>query len=176
MTDKQKTFFVCVVPIPGRKIQPSENQIMSIEKAIQENTVALLDLAASNRELAEAMKQGQTATGTTPKEPAKKPEPKADKPKPSKKDKEPAEKPEAEDKEEEETASDKSEAFEVTADDLRKVAGVLVENDNKAGLQKVLKKFEAKNITAFDKEGGDLAAMLSALEEEAGVKLADITD
>ncbi len=28
MTDKQKTFFVCVVPIPGQKFKPSENQIM----------------------------------------------------------------------------------------------------------------------------------------------------
>lgn len=149
-----------------------------IEKAINENTAALLELAASNRELAEAIKQGppvSTLEATTSDEskkeaPAKKPEGK------TKKDKEPAktEKPEAEEPEEkEETTSDEGE---VTADDLRKVAGHLVENENKAGLQKVLKKFETKNITAFDKEGGDLAAMLAALEEEAGVKLGDIAD
>ncbi len=144
-----------------------------IEKAINENTAALLELAASNRELAEAIKQGpsvstlEATTSDEPKKeaPAKKPEGK------TKKDKAPAktEKPE----EKEATTSDEGE---VMADDLRKVAGHLVENENKAGLQKVLKKFETKNITAFDKEGGDLAAMLAALEEEAGVKLGDIAD
>ncbi len=142
-----------------------------IEKAINENTAALLDLAASNRELAAAMK-GQPVTATleeTKEAPAKskKDKPKSE-PKETKEDKKPAKT-----EEKEETTSD---ASEVTADDLRKVAGVLVENENKAGLQKVLKKFETKNITTFDKEGGDLAEMLAALEAEAGVKLADITD
>ncbi len=139
-----------------------------IEKAITENTAALLELAASNRELAAAYKGGQpvNVNNKTEKvvEVTTKDKPESE-PKETEEDKKPAK---AEEKEE--TTS------EVTADDLRKVAGVLVENDNNAGFKKVLKAFETKNITAFDKEDGDLAAMLAALEEEAGVKLEDIAD
>lgn len=146
-----------------------------IEKAIQENTAALLELAASNRELAEAMKQGQTVGVSVIEHntaPAKE-EPKADKPKSSKKDKEPAkEEPKTEAKEE--TTS--GDADEVSGDDLRKVAGHLIENGKKADLQEVLKTFKTKNITAFEKEGGDKAAMLQALEDKAGVKLGEIAD
>lgn len=150
-----------------------------IEEAIKENTAALLELAASNRELAAAYKGGMvlsTVEETASEAPAK-PDPKADKPKSPKKTKE--EKTEAKNEapakteEKEETTSD---ASEVTADDLRKVAGVLVENDQMADFQAVLKTFKTANITAFDKEGGDKAAMLQALEDKAGVKLADIAD
>jgi hypothetical protein len=147
-----------------------------IEEAIKENTAALLELAASNRELAAAYKGGtvlSTVEETASEAPAK-PDPKADKPKSSKKTKEEKTEAPAKTKEKEETTSD--DAVEVTADDLRKVAGVLVENDQMADFQAVLKTFKTANITAFDKEGGDKAAMLQALEDKAGVKLADIAD
>ena len=65
---------------------------------------------------------------------------------------------------------------EVSADDLRKVAGKLVEDGKKADFQAVLKQFETKNITLFEKDGGDLAEMLEALENQAGCKLAEIAD
>jgi hypothetical protein len=151
-----------------------------IEEAIKENTAALLELAASNRELAAAYKGGtvlSTVEKTASEAPAK-PDTKADKPKSSKKTKEEKTeaKNEAPDKTEEKEETTSDDAVEVTADDLRKVAGVLVENDQMADFQAVLKTFKTANITAFDKEGGDKAAMLQALEDKAGVKLADIAD
>lgn len=145
---------------------------MSLEKAIQENTAAMLKLAESNIILADSF----TGETTKPKveEKTTKPEVKKDK-KPSTKKEKPE--PQVEDEPKapaEEAGETKSE---VTGDDLRKVAGKLVEDGKKADFQAVLKQFGAKNITLFEKEeGADLAGMLAALEEVAGCKLAEIAD
>tara|TARA_R110002020_G_scaffold472424_1_gene700409 strand:+ start:7165 stop:7617 length:453 start_codon:yes stop_codon:yes gene_type:complete len=147
-----------------------ETEIQKLTKALDANTAALLSTGGTIQ--------------TTTEEVVKKVEtkkPKAEKPE-TKKPK--AEKPETKEVEAIEPAveatepavEDEPEAPTVSVDDLRKVAGKLVEDGKKADFAKVLKSFEAKNLTIFSNEGGDMQAMLEALEAEAGCKLAEIAD
>lgn len=164
---------------------------MSLEKAIQENTAAMLKLAESNEALAamfisnnkvteiansisesdqpteeqliETLDKIKESTTEKKKAPAKpKEEPKAEVKAEVKAKEEPKEEPEA---------------SKVTGDDLRKVAGKCIAEGKKAEFKAVLTQFDAANITVFEKdENSDMAGMLAALEEVAGCKLAEIAD
>ncbi len=137
-----------------------ETEIKKLREAIEANTAAL-------------MGQGQTILGTeeTTSAPKKDKAPAKDK---TKADETPAT--EAKDEPEPKKETPKADTKEVTGDDCRKVAGKLIEDGEKAAFQAVLKQFKTKSITAFEKEEGDLAAMLSALEDKAGCKLDEIPD
>lgn len=157
-----------------------KHNTMSLEKAIQENTAAIIQLVESNTKLVEFLAGG--GAPTKPKAEGGKSEKFADKvEKFAAKSaeqiaqyKEETEKPKAEEKKPEPKAP---KASKITGDDLRKVAGKCIAEGKKAEFKAVLTQFETANITVFVKdENSDMSGMLAALEEVAGCKLAEIAD
>lgn len=69
-----------------------------------------------------------------------------------------------------------AEASKATGDDCRKVAGELIVRKSKVEFRAVLDGFGIRNITVHERDGGDFDELLAALEEAAGVKLAEIAD
>lgn len=167
-----------------------------IEEAIQENTAALLDLAASNRELAQAMRrrgpEGVVLTSEeinegepskspkTQKSPEKNSEGKTEtaaqkKKRIAKEKREAKAMEEAAKKAEGEGDSDKEEPGAATEEDCRALATYIIkEKKDKAALAGVLKANNISMISEFG-EKGEWSELLEQLEEAAGKTLAEVS-